>query len=105
MELYTEEQKKEFLSAVAFRFCPQCGEPIIQAPTGRKKIFCSDKCRFQWKNRHLKPENWKSTRTAVCPVCGREFLASREYNRLRKYCSRACANKGRARREIAVHES
>ena len=32
-----------------------------------------------------------------CPVCGREFLASREYTQKRKYCSRACANKGRAK--------
>lgn len=105
MELYSEKEKDEFLSSVAFRFCPNCGEPIVQKAHGRKKIFCSDKCRFQWKNRHPKPENWKSTRTAICPVCGREFLASREYSRQRKYCSHACANKGRARREVAVHES
>ena len=31
----------------------------------------------------------------VCPVCGRMFFAQRENTRERKYCSRACANRGR----------
>ena len=96
MELLTAQEEQEFLDAVATRFCPNCGAAIIQARKGRLKIFCSERCRFQWKNRHPKPENWKSSRTAVCPVCGKPFLASREYSRKRKYCSRACANRGRA---------
>lgn len=96
MELYTKEEELEFLSRVAASFCPNCGAPIIQSGRGRKKKFCSDKCRWEWKNRNPKPENWKSTRTAVCPVCGKEFPASREYKVKRKYCSRACSNRGRA---------
>ena len=96
MELLTAQDEQEFLNAVATRFCPNCGAAIIQPPRGRMKKFCSDACRFQWKNKHPKPENWKSTRVAVCPVCGKEFMASREYKRKRKYCSRACANRGRA---------
>ena len=95
MELYTEEELQEFLSSVAFRFCPNCGEPIVQPPRGRKKIFCSERCRREWDNSHPKPENWKRTRTATCPICGRSFTASREYTRQRRYCSHACANKAR----------
>ncbi|MBO5568104.1 MAG: hypothetical protein J6A79_04110 [Clostridia bacterium] len=95
MELLTVQEKQEFLSAVATRFCPNCGAAIIQPPMGRMKRFCSDGCRFQWKNQHRKPENWKSSRIVVCPVCGKEFLASQEYARKRKYCSHACANRGR----------
>jgi hypothetical protein len=33
----------------------------------------------------------------ICPVCGKEFRASREYKTERKYCSHACANRGRAK--------
>lgn len=90
------EEEQEFLAAVAHAFCPECGEPVRQKPRGRKKKFCSEECRFAWKNKHPHPENWKKTRIAVCPVCGKEFFASREYQRKRKYCSRACANRGRA---------
>ena len=63
-----------------------------------------DACRFAWKNKHPKPENWKSTRVALCPVCGKEFLASREYKSKRKYCSHACANRGRAMEKRAAAE-
>ena len=31
----------------------------------------------------------------ICPVCGREFSYRHQYGLERKYCSRACANKGR----------
>ena len=96
MELLTPQEEQEFLAAVAVRFCPECGEAIVQPKRGRMKVFCSDHCRWQWKSRHPKPENWKSSRIAICPVCGKEFTASREYTRQRKYCSRACANRGRA---------
>ena len=90
------EEEKEFEDAVVKGFCPECGKAVYQKPRGRRKKFCSDACRLNWKNKHPKPENWKSTRTAVCPVCGKEFLASREYKSKRKYCSHACANRGRA---------
>lgn len=92
----TPEEENEYLDAVAMGFCPQCGNAVSQNPKGRRKKFCSEACRYAWKNKHPKPENWKSTRSAVCPVCGKEFLASREYQRLRKYCSRSCSNRGRA---------
>lgn len=96
--LLTEEEKQEFLNDVAFRFCPNCGEAIIQPPRGRMKRFCSDKCRWEWNHKNPHPENWTGTRIAVCPVCGREFMASHEYKNKRKYCSHACANRARSRK-------
>lgn len=87
----------ELAAQTVKRFCPQCGEAIVENLRGRPKVFCSDRCRYAWKNTHPKPENWASTRTAVCPVCGKSFLAFREYDRPRKYCSRACANRARAK--------
>ena len=92
----TAEEKEEFLDAVAMSFCPECGEEVVQNPKGRRKKFCSEECRFLWKQKHPKPENWKYT-VRICPACGKEFNAYREYNGMkRKYCSRSCANHGRA---------
>lgn len=87
---------QEFMESLPAGICPQCGDAVYQNKKGRRKIFCSEQCRYAWKNKHGNPLNWKSARTAVCPICGKEFIASREYKAKRKYCSRACANKGRA---------
>ena len=93
---FGEMLEKEFMETLPSGVCPNCGNPVYNKPRGRTRIYCSDACRFAWKNRHPKPENWKSTRKAVCPYCGREFLASREYQGKRIYCSRACSNRARA---------
>ena len=77
-------------------FCPNCGNPVKSNSRGRPRRFCSEKCRSAWGHRHTHPENWKDTSREVrCPLCGRVFTATREYGNLRKYCSHACANKGR----------
>ena len=89
----------EMLEDMAKRFCPNCGAAVTPNSKGRPRIFCSESCRYAWKNRNPHPEKWKSTRTAICPECGKPFLASREYGRVRKYCSHACANRGRAKRK------
>ena len=105
MELLTAQEEQEFLDAVATGFCPNCGIAIQQPLLGRRKKFCSNECRWQWKSRHEKPENWKSSRIAICPVCGKQFTASREYTRQRKYCSHACANRGRAMENKHNHKT
>ena len=102
---WTADTEKEFMDSLPSGFCPECGGPVYQKPKGRRKKFCSEACRFAWKNKHPNPANWKSTRTAVCPMCGREFMASREYKSERKYCSIACSNRGRAKRAKANTEA
>ena len=94
----------EFLDAIADCFCPECGAPVVQNPRGRRKVFCCDRCRIAWNHKNPKPQNWKGTRTAICSFCGKSFLASHEQQRKRKYCSRACANRGRAA-ERREHEN
>ena len=37
-----------------------------------------------------------------CPMCGREFSYRHQYGLPRKYCSRACAIKGRAKGESSI---
>lgn len=79
--------------------CPNCGALFTPNRIGRRKIFCSDKCRMAWNHRHPNKANWKDTsRKVICPQCGREFIAEREYGHPRKYCSIACSNKARARK-------
>lgn len=90
---------KEMEEEMAKRYCPQCGGEVQRNHRGRPKVFCCDECRYKWKNKHQQPLRWASTRTAYCPVCGKEFLASRESPNPRKYCSRACANRGRAKKK------
>lgn len=91
MEDYTAEMIRD----MAFSFCPQCGTAIVPNHKGRPRKFCSPECRSRWNNSHPKPENWKTVRSKICPVCGREFSYRHQYGLERKYCSRACANKGR----------
>ena len=86
----------EFFDPRQTGICPECGEMFPQNPRGRPKRFCSEKCRTKYHRANPNVMNWKSTRIAVCPICGKEFSASREYAAKRKYCSRACANRGRA---------
>ncbi|MCD8398111.1 MAG: hypothetical protein LUD12_13185 [Lachnospiraceae bacterium] len=93
MENCMEEMQKE----MARRYCPQCGGEVFRNHLGRPRVFCSDACRYAWKHKHQQPRRWASTRIAVCPYCGKEFLASREMPNPRKYCSHACANRGRAK--------
>ena len=91
MEDYTAEMIRD----MAFSFCPQCGTAIVPNHKGRPRKFCSPECRSRWNNTHPKPENWKTVRSKICPVCGGEFSYRHQYGLERKYCSRACANKGR----------
>ncbi len=75
MEANTET---EMLEDMAKRFCPNCGATVTPNNKGRPRIFCSEDCRYAWKNRHPHPEKWKSTRTAICPECGIEVVASKD---------------------------
>lgn len=69
MEDYTAEMIRD----MAFSFCPQCGTAIVPNHKGRPRKFCSPECRSRWNNTHPKPENWRTVRSKICPVCGREF--------------------------------
>lgn len=31
--------------------CKNCGEPLKQTPGARRKVFCSNHCRYEWWNR------------------------------------------------------
>ena len=93
---FEDPDMQDFYDNVAKRFCPECGKAYKRNPIGRPKLFCSEECRRAWHQKHARPENWKSTKKLICPVCGKTVLAVRDDEGKRKYCSRSCANRARA---------
>ncbi len=65
--------------------CLNCGAFIEQPKHGRRKRFCSDKCRTAYWRSH--PETMKSSRKHICKCCGKVFYNSRNDS---KYCSIDC---------------
>lgn len=72
------------------RLCLCCGKEMKQPSTGRKKKFCSDKCRREWWKAH--PEVVQRKDTAFYDLhsiyCNSEFTSYGNKNR--KYCSHEC---------------
>lgn len=50
--------------------CRRCGNPIEINPGGRRRVYCSDKCRREWGKKH--PTLYKHE----CLFCGKEFESS-----------------------------
>ena len=95
---FDEQDIEGFISGCVKKLCIRCGQPVAPNPSGRPRKFCSDLCRQRFWKAHPESEKWDSFERLVCPVCGREFYAQKENTRKRKYCSRACANRGRSKR-------
>lgn len=68
--------------------CKNCGAVISQTPKGKRKIFCSDKCRVQWWHSHPYMVKGKAYYDFICLNCGKKFHAYG--NNHRKYCSHKC---------------
>lgn len=64
--------------------CKNCGAPLLQNTGGRKRAFCSDKCRYAWWNRSRRKQPYRLT----CYHCSKEFISYG--NRKRKFCGREC---------------
>lgn len=67
--------------------CKNCSEPLKHLLGSKKKVFCSNKCRYTWWNRHRVYLGYKGTHRLTCFYCGNEFLSK---NKKRKYCGRIC---------------
>lgn len=64
--------------------CRNCGEPLIQTPGAKRKLFCSDACRYAWWNAERSRQLYHLT----CQRCGRKFISCGNKNR--KFCGREC---------------
>jgi endogenous inhibitor of DNA gyrase (YacG/DUF329 family) len=92
----TINMKEQIQKGVA---CQCCGKPVKQPSTGRKRKFCSDKCRRQWWSEH--PGALQKKESAVyrltCAYCGSDFESYG--NKARKYCCHECYVRDRFWRE------
>ena len=80
-------------------YCKECGVPVEQTPGRKVKMFCSNRCRNRWWNRHLGDVDRKAYTDHVCANCGKPF---RSYaNRNRKYCCHECYIEARFGKEEA----
>lgn len=79
--------------------CLCCGKELKQPATGRRRKFCSEKCRREWWAAHQNDIQRKPTAyyEKTCVYCGKTFSAYG--NRNRKYCSHECYVRDRFWRE------
>ena len=61
-------------------YCRYCGKRINENHLERTKIFCSNKCRMAWWNKHRK------TKPAICECCGKPYDAYTDT----RFCSHEC---------------
>lgn len=71
--------------------CVCCGVPLVNAPKGRRKKYCSPQCKKMWEAMHPR-ENY----THQCIRCGKSFNSA---SKTQKYCSHDCYIKDRFYRE------
>lgn len=76
----TEEQK-QMEEDCADSVCRYCGKSIEKQTTGRRRIYCSEKCRRAWWKNHL------SLYKHECMFCGKKFESS---SKTQKFCSHDC---------------
>lgn len=72
--------------------CLECGKKLTQPNLGRKRKYCSDKCRYDY-NRKLGKKVVEISYEKICQCCKKPFKTFKSYNR--KYCSWDCYLKGR----------
>lgn len=79
--------------------CKRCGMTIQSIKGKKRKQFCSDRCRWDWWNSHIKEVNKKAFYTLTCKHCGKEFTAYG--NQKRVYCCHDCYIKDK---KVISHE-
>ena len=68
--------------------CEKCGLKIKSIKGKKRKRFCSNRCRWDWWNKHQKEVDKKAFYTHVCKWCNKEFTTYGNKNRV--YCSHDC---------------
>lgn len=63
--------------------CRCCGKPLEHSK-GKNRLFCNNKCRYVWWNRHKSRQPYY----LICEYCGNRFISFG--NKKRKYCGREC---------------
>jgi len=70
--------------------CSNCGKPLTQPHTGRRRKFCSDACRRAWWLAHSDAIQKRESALypTTCACCGKMFSAYG--NRNRRFCGHGC---------------
>lgn len=64
--------------------CKNCGKPLSHPTGGGRKIFCSNRCRYQWWNHFRSRQPYR----LICYCCGKEFVSFG--NKKKQFCGREC---------------
>jgi predicted amidophosphoribosyltransferase len=68
-------------------FCKDCGKEL----ENEKAIYCPECRKKRRKISHLKCQKKRRMKYTICPVCGKEFLITKDN---RKYCCSSCKQQG-----------
>lgn len=97
-KICAEEDADTGASLDKFILCKECGKLITQKGKSRPRIFCCDKCKQNWWNKHRNASSRKSNEVRICPVCKSEFVINSQTKQ--KYCSRECYWKSKRKNRI-----
>ena len=74
--------------------CPNCGKAIpARKGSGRRRIFCSERCRSKYARQHPSLTSQESVREHRCEYCGGLFMVYQKPSRPRRFCSVSCARR------------
>ncbi len=71
--------------------CEYCRQTIHQTNHGKKKRFCSDRCRINWWREHCESSNKAIEK--ICPICKKAYFSYPSKKQI--YCSKKCSGKAR----------
>ena len=83
--LFRGEKRTKKKKTEAIENCLNCNRPIEQNETGRKRKYCSDKCRDSYKYKHR-----AMPYVYYCTECGERYMSSTRY---RGFCSKSFSAK------------
>lgn len=69
---------------ISSELCKNCGKALHKQPGRKPRTFCSNRCRYEWWNKHRK----KRVYHLICHQCGRQFISFG--NKKRKFCGKDC---------------
>lgn len=98
-EQLTEKAQREDPN-LTLTTCAHCGKKFVKRSYQTNKKFCSETCQaqHQYEKKRKQIEMQKHAnpgRTAVCPICGAEFVTNNQH---RIYCSTECYAAGQRKR-------
>lgn len=68
--------------------CKNCGAVIKEESKTKPRLFCCDRCRQEYWNKHRVERQSRKMSPHTCPTCGKVFMDYIGANR--KFCSQAC---------------